>query len=209
MLGVHPLEMGPRLISRRLPTWGASSHPSIVGIPMQLQGTTTTFQLNIQQIIAFLYLNPQQKSFPAGLPLHQPLLHPLLSANLYHSCKNSFVLGLQQALKRPAQCKCAKRENPVIYTIIHIQLYYRFFYALLWVTQFSLLIPHFSGLREGLRSIPLIQLIGVIHLLRGLWDRHILLLQGLYNLIDLSSTLGTPCVESHHQKAFKAQWIDY
>ena len=42
VLGVHPLEMGPIPTGRRLPTWGVSSHPSMIGIPMQLQGAAAT-----------------------------------------------------------------------------------------------------------------------------------------------------------------------
>ena len=59
LLGVCPLEMGPRLISRRLPTWGVSYHLTTVGVPIQLQADVLTPHVNknIQQIIAFYYVN--------------------------------------------------------------------------------------------------------------------------------------------------------
>ena len=54
LLGLGPLDMGPRLIGRRLPTWGVSSRSTMVGIPMQLQSAPPTYQLKMQLIVFFL-----------------------------------------------------------------------------------------------------------------------------------------------------------
>ena len=44
ILGVRLLEIGPILTGRRLPTWEVSSCPTMVSVPMQLQGAYTTSQ---------------------------------------------------------------------------------------------------------------------------------------------------------------------
>ena len=71
VLGVRPLEMGTRPTDKKLPTWGVSSRPTMIGVPMHLQGTSTTSQLNMQQIIAFLYTNQQTFIIHARVHLGQ------------------------------------------------------------------------------------------------------------------------------------------
>ena len=44
VLGVRPSEIVPRQTGRRLSTWRVSSRPTMVGVPMQLQGAYTTSQ---------------------------------------------------------------------------------------------------------------------------------------------------------------------
>ena len=39
-----PMEVGLKPTGRRLPTWGVCSHPTMVGVPMQLQNASTTSQ---------------------------------------------------------------------------------------------------------------------------------------------------------------------
>ena len=55
--------MGPTLMGKRLPTWGVSSHPTIVDVPVQLQGDYTTSQKQYEQSIAFYNINQRLVSF--------------------------------------------------------------------------------------------------------------------------------------------------
>ena len=46
-LGVQPSEIERRPIGRRLPTWVVSSRPTMINVPMQLQGASATSQQKI------------------------------------------------------------------------------------------------------------------------------------------------------------------
>ena len=65
--------MGPRPTGRRLPTWGVSSCPTMVGVFVQLQGAyATSQQKTLQWFIVFYNTNHTlasfiQKSFSIGL----------------------------------------------------------------------------------------------------------------------------------------------
>ena len=81
-LGVHPLEMGPKLTGRRLSTWGVSSQPTTDSILMQLQGASAISQ-QTYTINHFFYANHELLSF--------------IQESIYSRVSISFKKGLPNA----------------------------------------------------------------------------------------------------------------
>ena len=96
MLGVYPSEIGATAASRILPTWGVSSYPTIVDITMQLQGTSTIHQQNLQEIIAFIDVKPQTFIIYPRIHMGQgnlSLKKGLPSLNILKGQTNQYILA--------------------------------------------------------------------------------------------------------------------
>ena len=110
VLGVHPSEMGCRPTGRRLLTWGVSSHPTIAGVPMQVQGASATSQPKIcNSLLHFIIqitglcllckssFGLPSKNMPKGQPSNStppPSLKPKLVSEVGNHCSFCYFIFL-------------------------------------------------------------------------------------------------------------------